>query len=186
MGLVVLHMVRRLFTIIIEIIDAMIHVKSLLIIPLFFVCSMKTFAFNRDSVITVILDLLDKKHCYEISLNPNVKKYSSESKPFKDVVLIDKSKCKNTIIASSNYENAISGIKSNKSILLFIEEELNKGNNSLLNKKYILYNYEEFNVFKSNKMTYFDFLRIIRHSFFELNMSDLPSLKDAVEYLNKS
>jgi len=34
-------------------------------------------------------------------------------------------------------------------------------------------------------MTYFDFLRIIRHSLFELNMSVLPSLKEAVEYLKK-
>ncbi len=69
---------------------------------------------------------------------------------------------------------------------MFIDEELNKGNNSLLNKKYILYNYEGFIVRKSNKMTYIDFLRIIRHSLFELNMSDLPSLQDAVEYLKKS
>ena len=48
------------------------YTKILLIIPLFFVCSMRTIALNRDSVMTVILDLLDKKHCYEVSLNPNV------------------------------------------------------------------------------------------------------------------
>ena len=109
-------MVRKLFTIIkaIEIIDAMRHVNNLLIIPLFFVCSMKTFAFNRDSVMTVILDLLDKKHCYEVSLNPNVIKHSSESKPYNDVFLIDKTKCVNPVISSSNYKNAISGIKSIK------------------------------------------------------------------------
>lgn len=161
------------------------HVKFFLLIPLLFVCSMKTFAINRDSVMTVILDLLDKKHCYEASLNPNVINLSSQSKPYNDVFLTNKTKCKNTIIAFSNYENAISGIKSNKNILLFIEEELNKGNDSLLNKKYILYNYEGFIVRKSNKMTYIDFLRIIRHSLFELNMSDLPPLQDAVEYLKK-
>lgn len=176
-----------LFTIkeVIEIIDIMKHIKILLVIPLFFVCSIRTCAINRDSVMTVILDLLDRKYCYEVSLNPNVLKYSSESKPFKDVFLIDKTKCKNTLISFSNYENAISSIKSNTNILLFIEEELKKGNNSLLNKKYILYNYEVFKVYKSNEMTYFDFLRIIRHSLFELNMSVLPSLKEAVEYLKK-
>ena len=162
------------------------HIKFFLLIPLLFVCSVKTFATNRDSVMTVILDLLDKKHCYEVSLNPNVINLSSQSKPYNDVFLTNKTKCKNTIIAFSNYENAISGIKSNTNILLFFEEELNKGNNSLLNKKYILYNYEGFIVRKSNKMTYIDFLRIIRHSLFELNMSDLPSLQDAVEYLKKS
>jgi len=162
------------------------HSKFFLLIPLLFVCSMKTFATNRDSVMTVILDLLDKKHCYEVSLNPNVINLSSHSKPYNDVFLTNKTKCKNTIIAFSNYENAISGIKSNKNILLFIEEELNKGNDSLLNKKYILYNYEGFIVRKSNKMKYIDFLRIIRHSLFELNMSDLPSLQDAVEYLKNN
>jgi hypothetical protein len=120
------------------------QIKFLLVIPLFFVCSIRTFAINRDSVMTVILDLLDKKHCYEASLNPNVISLSSQSKPVGDVFLIDKTKCKNTIITSSNYENAISDIKSNKNILLCIEEELSKGNNSFLNKKYILYNYEEF------------------------------------------
>jgi len=135
---------------------------------------------------TVILDLLDKKHCYEVSLNPNVINLSSHSKPYNDVFLTNKTNCKNTIIAFSNYENAISGIKSNKNILLFIEEKLNKGNDSLLNKKYILYNYEGFIVRKSNKMKYIDFLRIIRHSLFELNMSDLPSLQDAVEYLKNN
>ena len=162
------------------------YTKILLIIPLFFVCSMRTIALNRDSVMTVILDLLDKKHCYEVSLNPNVLEYSSESKPYNDVFLTDKTKCKNSIIAFSNYENAISGIKSNKSILLFIEGELNKKNNSLLNKEYIFYTYEVYNMNKSNKMTYFDFLRIIRHSLFELNMSILPSLQDAIEYIKKS
>lgn len=162
------------------------YTKILLIISLFFVCSMKTSAFNRDSVMTAILDLLDKKHCYEVSLNPNVIKYSSESKPYNHLFLTDKTKCKNSIIAFSNYENAISGIKSNKSILLFIEGELNKKNNSLLNKEYIFYTYEVYNMNKSNKMTYFDFLRIIRHSLFELNMSILPSLQDAIEYIKKS
>lgn len=107
---------------------------------------MRTIALNRDSVMTVILDLLDKKHCYEVSLNPNALEYSSESKPYNDVFLTDKTKCKNPIIAFSNYENAISGIKSNKSILLFIEEELNKRNNSLLNKEYVFYTYEVYNV----------------------------------------
>lgn len=164
------------------------HINFFLVIPLLFVCSMKTFATNRDSVMTVILDLLDKKHCYEASLNPKAINLSSSSlsKPYNDVFLTDKTKCKNIIIAFSNYENAISGIKSNKNILLFIDEELNKVNNSLLNKKYILYNYEQFHVYKSNRMTYFNFLRIIRHSLFELNMSDLPSLKDAAEYLKNN
>lgn len=170
---------------VIEIIDAMKYIKIILVIPLFFICSMRTFAINKDSVVTVILDLLDKKHCYEVSLNTKVIKYSSESKPFKDVFLIDKTKCENTLIALSNYENAISIIKSDKNLLLFIGDEINKGNKSLFNEKYIFYNYNSvYNIEERNKMTYLDFFKVIKNCLFELDMSVLPSMESAFEGCN--
>lgn len=153
-------------------------IKFLQVALLFFVFPIQLFATNKDSAMVSIIDLLDKKHCYEVSLNPNMLKYSSDSKPLKDVFLIDKTKCENVLDAFSNYKEAVSNIKSDKNILLFIEDEINKGDSSALHNRYIFYNYNAgYNTERGNRITYFDFLKIIKHSIFELNMSELPSLQ---------